>query len=330
MSEFHVNVIRIGPVEKHPNADTLSVTHVHGGYPCIIKTGSFAEGDLAVYIPIDTTLPDVPQFAFLGNSDRKRLGAKKLRGIFSMGLLIPAPQGTVEGQDVAELLDIKRYEPPEPALSTYAECEPAPKGWPFVTYTDIEGLRRYPDVLQLGEPVVVTEKIHGANARYVHDGKRLWVGSRTQIKRESSTVLWWKVAHELQLSERLAAFPYHIFFGEAYGQVQDLRYGFEKGGASLLVFDVFDVKAGRYLDHANAMMIAIKAGLSWVPLLYSGSWKPELVEYAEGQSKLADHVREGIVVKPLQERFDDRVGRVILKMHGQGYLLRSKKRRQRK
>lgn len=37
---------------------------------------------------------------------------------------------------------------------------------------------------------------------------------------------------------------------------------------------------------------------------------------------LADHVREGMVVKPVHERFDDRIGRVVLKLHGEGYLTR--------
>lgn len=36
----------------------------------------------------------------------------------------------------------------------------------------------------------------------------------------------------------------------------------------------------------------------------------------------ADHVREGFVVKPIRERQDPRLGRVFLKMAGEGYLLR--------
>jgi len=31
------------------------------------------------------------------------------------------------------------------------------------------------------------------------------------------------------------------------------------------------------------------------------------------------------VVKPVRERFDERVGRVILKLHGEGYLVRKEK-----
>jgi hypothetical protein len=32
-----------------------------------------------------------------------------------------------------------------------------------------------------------------------------------------------------------------------------------------------------------------------------------------------DHVREGFVVRPVRERYDPAVGRVILKLHGEGF-----------
>lgn len=325
MTEFHVEVVRIGPVTKHPNADTLSITRVHSGYPCIIRTGDFHEGDLALYVPIDTVLPDTEQFAFLKPSERKHLRAKRLRGIFSMGLLVTPPEGKVEGQDVAELMGITRYEPPLRS-STMGQCEAPPKGWAFITYTDIEGLRRHPDELHHGEEVVVTEKIHGANARYVHDGERLWVGSRTQVKKESDEILWWQVAHELNMDARLRGASMYIFFGEVFGQVQDLKYGHEPSQvASFRCFDVFDIKAGRYLDHDKAYNLAQVCGLPWVPVLYRGPWSDDVMELCEGNSELADHVREGFVVKPIRERFSDALGRTILKMHGQGYLLRKQK-----
>ena len=60
-----------------------------------------------------------------------------------------------------------------------------------------------------------------------------------------------------------------------------------------------------------------------VPELYRGPWQPERAdEWAEGPSTLAGHVREGFVVRPMRHRIDLRNGRVILKRHGQGYLLR--------
>lgn len=320
MSEFHIQVVRIGAVEKHPNADTLSITRVHGGYPCVIRTGDFQSDDLAVYIPVDSSLPETDQFSFLRDSERARLRAKRLRGIFSMGLLVKAPEDAQEGDDVQELLGITKW---EPSLNiTMGECEAPPQGWFFPTYTDLEGLRRWPSVLQAGEEVVLTEKIHGCNARFVHDGERLWCGSRTRIKKDSENSLWWVAARHAGLEEKLAQFPMMIFFGEVYGKVQDLRYGHENNDKpSFSVFDVFSVKDGSYLDHDHAVEMVRQAGLSWVPCLYRGEWKADLMDHAEGQSCLAKNVREGFVVKPVKERFSD-IGRVILKLHGQGYLLR--------
>ena len=318
-SEGKIEVVRLVALEPHPNADTLSITMVHGGYPCIVRTAEWAPGDLAVYIPVDSVVPDAPAFAFLRG--HRRIRASRLRGIFSMGLLVKPEPDMAEGDDVGERLGIVRWEPEADTLSTYAECEPAPKGYVIPCYTDIEGYRRHRDVLQLGEDVVITEKIHGANARYMHDGARLWVGSRTQLKRDDPGNMWWNVAREIDLAGRLAAAPMHVFFGEVYGQVQDLKYGVQQG-ADFRFFDVFDIAHGHYLDYHDALVVGTLAcGLTCVPELYRGPWSPDLVRHAEGQSTFADHVREGIVIKPVRERYDH-MGRVILKQHGEGYLTR--------
>lgn len=339
MSEFHVNVIRLGPFTRHPNADSLDITKVFD-YTVIAKQGNFKEGDLVVYIPIDSVVPDNEEWHWLAprnsdGSERFAIGqvperyrvieAKKIRGIFSQGCLSPLPPGDwKEGDDVRAAMGITKYEPPVPT-TTGGEVEAPPKGWVFPTYTDIEGLRRYPDVLQPGEEVILTEKIHGANARYVHDGERLWVGSHGQIKRRDPDVLWWQVAIADKLEERLAQAPGMVFFGEVYGQVQDLKYGV-KSGAKFAVFDVYDVKAQRYLDFDAAHALASQLQLPWVPILGRGPWNPdELNPLCEGKSTLADNVREGFVVRPVKERWDERVGRVVLKRHGEGYLLRKKK-----
>jgi len=108
--------VLIENIEKHPNADTLSIVNVFGGYPCIIRTGDFKEGDIASYIPVDMLVPNTPTFAFLFvNSKRTtlRVQAKRLRGIFSMGILVPAPKDTVVNDDVTDVLNITKWEPEE-------------------------------------------------------------------------------------------------------------------------------------------------------------------------------------------------------------------------
>src|SRR3989337_1289584 len=106
MTEFRVQVVEIGEVRKHQNADSLSITDVHGGYPCVIRTGEFKEGDKAVYIPVDSLVPlDDPRFSFLKKDCSRthhKIKAVKLRGVFSMGLLIPSELQWNAGEDVQE------------------------------------------------------------------------------------------------------------------------------------------------------------------------------------------------------------------------------------
>lgn len=322
MSEFHVEVVRIGKVEKHPDADSLSITQVRG-YPVVFRTGGFAEGDLAIYVPVDAVVPtDRPPFDWLATEGRtkERVKAKKLRGRFSMGCLNPALPGMVEGQDVAEQLGITKYEPPE-EMTTGGDNEHDYGHMP--TYTDIEGLRRWPDVIRPDEEVVVTEKVHGANARYVWADGRLWVGSRTNIKRKDEKSIWWKAAAQTGLEERLSKAPYLAVFGEVYGQVQDLKYGVQSG-VRFVAFDAFDCVRREYVGYDSFTRDMTILGIPTVPVLYRGPMSGLDRGLAEGATVVGGGacVREGFVVKPTQERWDQGLGRVILKLHGEGYLLR--------
>lgn len=317
MSEFHVNVVRVGPVTKHPNADALACTMVHD-YPVITKLGEYAEGDLAVYVPVDSVVPDTAEWVWLDG--RRRIKAKRLRGVFSMGLLTRAPEGASEGDDVAARLGITRYEPDEAGVGEEDETDP---GW-IPTYTDLEGLRRWKTALVEGEDVVITEKIHGANARLVHDGERLWVGSRTRIKRRPPPKTpWWNAVESMGLEAKLALMPGVIIYGEVFGQVQDLKYGIASGSV-FRAFDAMDSKTRKYLDYDNFVGVTEALAIPRVPCLYRGAWSPSLRELAEGASLVpgAANVREGFVAKPAIERHDPHNGRVIVKLHGEGYLTR--------
>lgn len=110
MSEFHVQVVRLGEIKPLENSDFLGITEVYGagGYPCIVKRGDFKPGELAVYIPVDSVVPDTAQFNFLAPAQKvpgadgansrlpvgsvperyRRIVAKRLRGTFSMGLRV--------------------------------------------------------------------------------------------------------------------------------------------------------------------------------------------------------------------------------------------------
>jgi len=52
-----------------------------------------------------------------------------------------------------------------------------------------------------------------------------------------------------------------------------------------------------------------------------------LAKLANEDSSLGDHIREGVVVKPVKERWNERVGRVIMKYIGEEYELKKDKKK---
>lgn len=333
MSKEHaVEVVRLGAVEPHPDTETtLDLTLVHGGYPCIIRRGTFAAGDLAVYLPIDTLVPVAHEhFAFLkdraNSAGLARIKAIRLRGVFSMGLLIPAPEGSAEGDDVAAALGTDVWE----AGSPNREKGPDPDAFPdhsgLPTYTDIEGLRRYSALFDPGEIVVATEKIHGENARFCHLSEGgFWIGSRTRAKDPAGETRWAQVARAIDLPAKLALIPDVMISGECYGYTGGFPY--DGGGKPRFrAFDALDKKTRRYLDFSAFESLMTHLGIEMAPVLYRGPFSGIPADLAEGPTTLGGgHTREGYVVRPLFERVEARHGRVILKMVGQGFLLKAAK-----
>ena len=322
MSEWKVEVIKLGEITRHENADNLEITKVLGGYPCIMKSGQFKPNDLAVYIPVDSLVnKDNQRFAFLG--DHLRIKAKRLRGVFSMGLLIPAESDMKEGEDVAERLGITKYEPPLEGTGFGGGQDDVSPPFAMNVYTDIEGLRRWQDVLVPGEEVIFVEKVHCENMRVSVDENRLWVGSRTRIKKLDGTGGWVKAAHKFQLEEKLRRINRKIvLYGESAGYTGGFPYGVAKGDVGFFAFDIFDRELGRYVDFDEFLKLTDIMEVPIAPVLYRGPWSMEKAfELAEGQSTIDNrHVREGVVIRPVKERWHDELGRTILKLHGEGFL----------
>lgn len=333
-SEHDVRVIRVGAITRHDNADTLSITEADGR-PVIFRTGEYQEGDPAIYVPIDSLVPVAdPRFAFLADKARPdgfaRIKAMRLRGVFSMGLLAKPDDGMAEGDEVSAALGIEVYEADASRRGhgpggqfTSGDTVPGPDH--LVPCYDIESARKYRRILVDGEEIVLTEKVHGANARFIYYDGRLHVGSRNRWQAEGKG-MWWALAEKHGLAEKLARYPGIAVFGEAYGQVQDLKYG--ANDHRLVLFDALDTGARRYLDYADFVALAEVLDVPTAPLLYRGPWSdalwPNLAKIAEGPTVIGGgvHTREGWVLRPVVERFDVRLGRVCMKFVGEGYLTR--------
>jgi RNA ligase (TIGR02306 family) len=313
--------VEVVPVvlEPHPNADSLSVVRIFAGYTCCVRTADWKGKTTGAYIPPDSVVDSRrPEFAFLAGYERIKV--KKLRGIVSMGLLIPAPPDANIGDDVADYFGVTHYEPKLP-MSTGGETERPPDG--YRPAFDVDSLRRYAHVFEIDELVWITEKIHGASARYCWHEGRMYCGSRTEWKREDEKNLWWKAlkAHP-EIQRFCEHFPSITVYGEVYGQVQDLKYGAGKNEVRFAAFDL--LQGGLWINPQAARDIG--KDLPWVPFVSCRPFDLQaILDSAEGPSLVpgATHVREGIVIKPIHERTHPEIGRVCLKVVGNGYLERA-------
>lgn len=289
--------------------------------------------------------------------------AKKIRGIYSQGMLVrigdwlndpdklanmgmmialnmvlPTGAKTLTapyavGHSIVDWIGLKKWEEPEeenlPGLKkTRSDSESPPKGW-VIPHYDIDGIRKYLECLGENEEIVLTEKVHGSNAAFCHDGERLWSRSRNFFKKQDPDDMWWDIAIRYALENKLAKYPMMVFFGEIAGQVKGFRYDSKIENGQLLTvvhfFDVWDVKQMRYLDYDERVAMIRGAGLSPVPELYRGKWlgKNMMYPYAEGMSTLnPKHIREGWVLNTLKERYEPRLdSRMQVKLVGENYNL---------
>jgi len=88
--------------------------------------------------------------------------------------------------------------------------------------------------------------------------------------------------------------------GEQMGPgIQANKYGLTE--LKFFVFNVYDITEKRYLNGNDVRNFCIEYGFEMVPFLTECTflWKntEELVEYAKGNSRLADIPREGIVIR---------------------------------
>jgi RNA ligase (TIGR02306 family) len=325
-STHRVDVIPV-TLKPHPNADSLSLVDVfEGGYQVIVRTEDWIGKTQGAFIQPDSIVPDKSEYAFL--KGKRRIKAAKLRGEWSVGLLVQAPEGSQIGDDVAEQLGITHYEPPiiQTRITRGTSCRPPiiPGIGEPPTY-DVESFRKYAKKVFLpGEVVWVTEKIHGTNARFVFDGEKLHAGSHREWKRPDEKTLWWKITQQYPaLVEYCKNNPGNVVYGEIYGWVQKgFRYGMGKDEYRLAVFDILE--KGKWINAQKMSSTCEKFDVPMVPHLGVFEFDFEhVLQMAEGQSLIADHLREGVVVKPLKERWDSKCRRVCLKIVGNGYLEKS-------
>lgn len=301
-------------VEKHPNADKLGVVR-NAGYTLVINIADWADTNIAVHVLPDSIV-DVtrPEFKWLDKGKGERfhiVKPVKLRGVVSYGLLVRAPSSAKVGDDVAEMLGVKHYEPED--VYTGGDNVKAPI---FFSKYDIDTAMKYNKLFKDGELVFAEEKVHGANCRVVFKENAVYVGSRNHWKADMPGSIFWKAfRNNPELEKFVRDNPNYIVFGEAYGDVKGYKYDCTPGEIKFSAFDIFCIDEARWLHYNEAREFGHK--LQWCPLVESFEWDFEHAkELATGPSLFPNAVnrREGVVITPEYERSSMEIGRVKLKI----------------
>lgn len=324
MSTLIVEVCKIEKVLPHANADALELAQIKG-WQCVIPKGKYAADDLVTYIPIDAMIPaeHSDRWGITKYLSRGRVRCARLRGEPSFGVIVEKEDDAwIEGQDVQEHYGITKYLPPVREGGDFA-----PEHSLFASYTEVENLRNFPTLFAEGEEVVVTEKIHGTNCRLGLINGELMAGSMGKRRQRpevfSESLYWLPMAIDgvQQMLENLGLNKKQvILYGEVFGsKIQSLHYGH----IGTLAFRAFDLMVeGSYLDADEFIAVCGEFGIPTAPVLYRGQYALATIKaLSEGVTTLgADHIREGVVVRPATERSDPKVGRVCLKYIGDSYL----------
>lgn len=306
-------VLKIDRIEPHPNADSLDLVFPFGGYTSCVKRGQFNLGDLYVYITPDTIVDGShKEFAFLGNG-KHVIKAKKLRGIVSQGLVIPAPNGVKEGDN---LFDFYGFDWHEPELNVTDGADSV--SGPSYSKYDIESLKKYHYVFE-GQCVTLCEKIHGQNWRAVYHSNQYYVGTRSHWKTEGDNIFWHVLSDEMRTF--LKKYPDHVLYGELYGK-QDIKYNVTK--PTIAIFDILTPNG--YLSYPQLTQECNRYHIPIVPMIKIGEFNfDEIKRLAEEPSALYNGGKEGIVVRTLEEGWHPELGRKIAKYVSDWYYTRKEK-----
>jgi len=200
--------------------------------------------------------------------------------------------------------------------------------------------------------IVCDAVVHNSSSRYCCVDNEMFYGSRNEWKKEYASRpdltyeqllerigdeekakavfekiqnwkpkrnMWWQIASDTPSIELFCrANPGAGLYGEAYGQVKDFHYDVTpESGLKFAAFDILKPN-GMWMAFPEFLETVKRYCIPHVPVIHEAV--PfnfdEIVLMAEGKTLApgANHIREGVVVHPIVERWDEKIGRVKLKV----------------
>lgn len=347
MSNALASVVRV-EILPHTDADSLELART-GDIQAVVPKDVYRTGDLAVFVNAGSIIPPdllahIGLEGRLAGTGKNRVKPARIRGMMSHGIVC-SPDLTGlnrplhEGMDLTEYLGVTKWIPEIP-LALSGEAVPAPD---LIPWLEVENALNHPDVFAPGEQVVVTEKVHGSCLLLTVTGagdirvSSKGMGSKRLALKESDKNAYWRAVRTWRLHDAAFALTRTLsvdkvaLFGEVYGKgIQDLTYGKQsRNDVGFVAFDIAveDRYGVRWLPSAAVDKHLANHGIPRAPVLYEGPFDAGRIrEMATGREQVSGkeaHLREGVVIRPAEERFSDSLrGRAILKYVSDEYLTR--------
>ena len=316
-------VKEVKPIE---NADAIECI-VIDGWEVVSKKGEFSPGDTCVYFEIDSLLPEIPMFEFLRSSSHVsksqngpgfRLKTIRLRNQLSQGLALQPKEiadnidsakeilSAKVGDDVTDMIGVKLWERIIPAQLGGKIYGYFPD---FMPKTDQERIQNCFDQFTdewSNQKLEVTIKMDGSSGTYFFNNDKFGACSRNLNLKPSEGNSFWEMARSLDLENKMKDLGKNIAIqGELMGPgIQGNREGFE--GLKFLVYNIYDIDKGEYLNANERRNLTKSLGLDHVPVVseamdVSGIKKIEEFLSMANLPSLKNLIAEGLVFKSIDD-----------------------------
>lgn len=321
------SIQEIKEIRAIENADKLEVVNILG-WKVVVKKNEFKIGDKCIYCEIDSVLPEREEFEFL--KDKKyRIKTVKLRGQVSQGICFPLTilsEGSYNiGDDVTEVLGVIKYEMPIPESLSGEVRGDFPS---YIPKTDETRIQAVPDLLEemSGLECYITIKLDGSSMTVCNLNNDVQVCSRNLSLKKTDKSAQWNVVEKYDLENKIKECGNIGIQGEIVG-VGIQKNRLELKDKDFFVFNVYDIDNARYFSYNEMCEICNRLELKRVPLLekikMDNSYNiNKFLEMAKGKYEGTNNHREGIVIRPIEERYSKVLsGRMSFKVINNDYLL---------
>jgi hypothetical protein len=324
-------ITKLTPIEGADNIETATVL----GWEVVVKKGEYKVGDLCTYIQIDTIVPELPEYEFL-RGRQFRVRTIKLRKQISQGLITPLPNGKwKEGNDVTDVIGIKKYEKTDNNPEYYEKPKVPKKGYkkwiylfkynfiykmfpklqkksrsPFpknlVPITDEERIQNIPQVLSnyAGKQFIVSYKLDGSSITIIHSkvlGKSKFRICSRRFELHDTKNDWYRVFvqnnFDLEILKLVNYFKTNniIVQGEAIGKFNGNHHNLQRD--QIRLFNIY--VDGKRLNQEEFIQVCLANNIPHCPMykkIILNHTLPEILKISEIKDVLNPSVEaEGLV-----------------------------------